>query len=158
MDEVVKLIPAVFRRHVGHGQAPVVEILDPLWTCVAGKTIAAHCRPVSFAAGRLTVRTGSRAWATQLCALKEELRATINSFLGAPVVKSIIVRHSPSAAEEKSAIATPPQAFPREETVRPVSAGNNLGEAGTKLPPQIAEVVSRSFARYFARPGGTSCR
>jgi predicted nucleic acid-binding Zn ribbon protein len=52
------------------------------WPEIVGSHIAAHCTPVEFNDGVLTVRTDSPAWATELRMLAPQLLAKLNSELG----------------------------------------------------------------------------
>ena len=49
------------------------------WADLVGPRIAAHCEPVSFADGVLTVQTDSTAWATELRNLSTQLLARLNN-------------------------------------------------------------------------------
>ena len=143
MEEVGKILPRVVRRHVRGEGPPVLEVLAPLWARVAGKAIAEQARPVAFAAGTLTLATACLCWARELRELQEEIRASVNSALGRPLVKRLRVRHAP---EMDSAGAAPPPSSAAALTERPQWAENNAG-----LDPEIREVLVRSFAKYFAR-------
>jgi predicted nucleic acid-binding Zn ribbon protein len=52
------------------------------WAEIVGSHIAAHCTPVEFSGGALTVRTDSPAWATELRMLAPQLLAKLNAELG----------------------------------------------------------------------------
>jgi len=52
------------------------------WPDIVGGHIAAHCTPVEFNDGILTVRTDSPAWATELRMLAPQLLAKLNAELG----------------------------------------------------------------------------
>jgi predicted nucleic acid-binding Zn ribbon protein len=52
------------------------------WPEIVGSHIAAHCTPVEFDAGVLTVHTDSPAWATELRMLAPQLLAKLNAELG----------------------------------------------------------------------------
>lgn len=52
------------------------------WGEIVGSHIAAHCTPVEFNDGILTVRTDSAAWATELRMLAPQLLAKLNAELG----------------------------------------------------------------------------
>ena len=52
------------------------------WPEIVGSHIAAHCTPVEFSGGVLTVRTDSPAWATELRMLAPQLLAKLNAELG----------------------------------------------------------------------------
>jgi predicted nucleic acid-binding Zn ribbon protein len=61
------------------------------WSAIVGREVAEHCRPESFAEGRLVVRTDSTAWATQLTLLSGTLVKRLNEELGDETVRVIDV-------------------------------------------------------------------
>jgi len=61
------------------------------WPELVGDEVAAHCTPESFADGRLVVRTGSTAWATQLKLLAPTVVRRLNEELGHGTVTVIEV-------------------------------------------------------------------
>jgi predicted nucleic acid-binding Zn ribbon protein len=61
------------------------------WDQIVGSEVAAHCAPESFAEGRLTVRTDSTAWATQLTLLAPTVVRRLNEELGHGTVTRIDV-------------------------------------------------------------------
>lgn len=61
------------------------------WPDLVGPDVAQHCTPVSFADGRLTVRTDSTAWATQLRLLAPTLVRRLNEEVGHGTVTVIDV-------------------------------------------------------------------
>ncbi|HEY7043234.1 MAG TPA: DciA family protein, partial [Nocardioidaceae bacterium] len=61
------------------------------WDTIVGTEVAAHCGPESFADGRLTVRTDSTAWATQLKLLAPTVVRRLNEELGDGTVVRIEV-------------------------------------------------------------------
>jgi len=52
------------------------------WESLVGREVAAHCRPESFADGKLVVRTDSTAWATQVRLLAPTVVRRLNEELG----------------------------------------------------------------------------
>ena len=52
------------------------------WPDIVGAEVAQHCQPVAFADGKLVVRAGSTAWATQLRLLAPTLVKRLNEELG----------------------------------------------------------------------------
>ena len=52
------------------------------WGEIVGSHISAHCKPVEFSDGILTVRTDSAAWATELRMMAPQLLAKLNAELG----------------------------------------------------------------------------
>lgn len=61
------------------------------WPELVGDQVADHCTPESFAEGRLVVRAGSTAWATQLRLLAPTLVRRLNEELGHGTVTVIDV-------------------------------------------------------------------
>ncbi len=104
MEEIGKILPAVLKKRIQQGGPGTLGLLAPFWPQVAGKPLARHVQPVAFKAGTLTLATPHPNWAAQLREMQEEIRAEINSFLGAPVVKKLRIlesgdsdRHGPDA-------------------------------------------------------------
>ena len=66
------------------------------WADLVGPRIAAHCEPVSFADGVLTVQTDSTAWATELRNLSTQLLARLNAAVpsrpGAQTISKLAVQ------------------------------------------------------------------
>lgn len=52
------------------------------WAAIVGGEVASHCRPESYHEGRLTVRTDSTSWATQLRLLAPTVVRRLNEELG----------------------------------------------------------------------------
>ena len=61
------------------------------WPELVGEEVAEHCTPESFADGRLVVRAGSTAWATQLRLLAPTVVRRLNEELGHGTVTVIEV-------------------------------------------------------------------
>ena len=91
MEKIGKILPSILKGQVRRPQPPLIEILAPLWPCVAGKAMAEHCRPVAFNEGTLTLATECPTWRSQLQQMAEEIRAEVNSYLGRPIVKKLRV-------------------------------------------------------------------
>ncbi len=144
MEEVGEILPAVFRRGVRLGGVTLVEILAPLWPRVTGKPIAQHSRPVAFEGGTLTLVTSCPSWAGQLRQMAEEIRAQINRFLGAPVVRKLLV--------ERHESLEPPKPPARQACVPAgLETEPRVAEGVTGLDPEMARMVEQSFRKYFAR-------
>ena len=147
MEEIGKILPALFKVQVRRANPRLVEILAPLWPRVAGKPIAQHSRPIAFGFGTLTLATPCPSWAAQLRQMAEELRAEINSFLGGPVVKQLRVQYvlNPDWSQHPEL---------RQRSAPPLEAAEiHEGEGTIKLDAETARVLERSFAKYFARTG-----
>ena len=61
------------------------------WATIVGADVAAHAAPVTFAAGMLTVRAESTAWATQLRLLGSTLLGKMEQTVGPDVVQELRV-------------------------------------------------------------------
>ncbi len=145
MEEIGKIFPSIFKKHVQGRQPRVVEILAPLWPRVAGKAMARQSQPVAFGAGTLTLATACPSWATELRRMAEEIRAQVNSFLGGPVVKRLRVRYTPELEIRKSEFETGNSKFE-----------NRSWEPDFEFPridPEVARILEQSFTKYFSRPG-----
>lgn len=101
MEDVGKLLPAIFKRQIRRDDTRVVELLVPFWQRAAGRGIAENSTPVHFGAGTLTLETTCPTWAIQLRNMTEEIRAGINSFMGAPIVKTIRVQIAPKLGQRE---------------------------------------------------------
>lgn len=68
------------------------------WESLVGREVAAHCRPESFADGRLVVRTDSTAWATQVRLLAPTVVRRLNAELGdgTVTVVEVLGPHGPT--------------------------------------------------------------
>lgn len=68
------------------------------WPDLVGAEIGSHCRPESFADGKLVVRTDSTAWATQLRLLAPDVVRRLNEDLGhgTVLVIDVLGPHGPS--------------------------------------------------------------
>jgi predicted nucleic acid-binding Zn ribbon protein len=66
------------------------------WDAVVGSDVAAHCTPLSFADGVLTVAADSSAWATQVRLLAPTLLRLLADEVGEGTVQKMVVR-GPSA-------------------------------------------------------------
>ena len=146
MEELGKILPAIWKRHAQRANPHLADILASLWPQVVGKPLAQHCRPLGFEGGRLMLGTAESDWAVQLRFMSEEIRAEINSFLGSPAVKKLFVKHVPGL---KFAAV-----LPHDDTA-PVIPANRLplDSAGAKLDREVARIVAQSYAKYFARSG-----
>lgn len=147
MEELGKILPALWKRHMRRASPYLADILASLWPQVVGKPLAQHCRPLAFEGGRLTLGTAESDWAVQLRHMSEEIQAEINSFLGSPTVKKLTVKHVPGLR-----VAT---VLPLQDHVAPAipASGLPLDSAPAGLDAEVARIVARSYAKYFARQG-----
>ncbi len=61
------------------------------WEHLVGRDVAQHCTPEAYAEGKLTVRTDSTAWATQMKLLAPTVLRRLNEELGDGTVTLIDV-------------------------------------------------------------------
>jgi predicted nucleic acid-binding Zn ribbon protein len=66
------------------------------WPAIVGAEVAAHCTPVTFSDGVLTVRAESTAWATQLRLMSSSILGRLETEVGKDAVTELRV-HGPSA-------------------------------------------------------------
>lgn len=68
------------------------------WQKIVGDEIASHSTPITLVDGRLTIRTTSTAWATQLHLMQGDLLKTISSSAPGALVEEIAIfgPHAPS--------------------------------------------------------------
>ena len=147
MEELGKILPALWKQHLRHANLHLADILASVWAQVVGKPLAQCCRPLAFEGGRLTLGVADLELAAQLRPMAEEIRAEVNSFLGSPVVKKVIVRHVRGLKLDT--------VFPLQDRAAPVvpvcALPADSAQAG--LDPEVARIVARSYAKYFARQG-----
>lgn len=61
------------------------------WQKIVGDEIASHTTPISLVDGRLTIRTSSTAWATQLLLIQGDLLKTISGSAPGALVEEIAI-------------------------------------------------------------------
>ena len=148
MEEIGKILPKVLKPQLSRLDPPVVEVLAPLWTRVAGKALARQCRPVAFSTGTLTLATDDADWAEPLQQMAEEIRAHVNNFLGKPVVKHLrILRVGKLGRSDRARW--------RPENL-PVSKPNRKDWPGkvSGLAPDMAQAIARPYTKYFGLKRG----
>jgi hypothetical protein len=148
MEEIGKILPKVLKPQLSRLEPPVVEVLAPLWTRVAGKALAKECRPVAFSGGTLTLATEDADWAEPLQQMGEEIRAHVNNFLGKPVVKHLRIL-CVRKLDHGDRSQRQPEDFPVSEPNRRDWPGQDPGMAS-----DMTEVTGRSRAKYFGRKRG----
>jgi predicted nucleic acid-binding Zn ribbon protein len=89
---------AISRLVTDHGWSETIAVGGVLgrWDAVVGADVAAHCQPLTFADGVLTVAADSSAWATQVRLLMPTLLRLLAEEVGEGMVQRIVVR-GPSA-------------------------------------------------------------
>jgi hypothetical protein len=148
MEEIGKILPKVLQPQLSRLEPPVVEVLAPLWTRVAGKSLAKECWPVTFSAGTLTLATEDPDWAEPLQQMAEEIRAHVNNFLGKPVVKHLRIL-SVRKLDHGDRSLRQPEELPVSEPNR-----KDWPRRGPGTASNMAEVIGRSRAKYFGRKRG----
>lgn len=153
MEELGAIIPKAIHKHVSPGRKPVLEILVPLWSRAAGRFIGQSSRPAAFDQGCLTLDVWSPSWETQLRALAAPLRACINDFLGYPAVSRLVIRLRIQGEPPVDKAFGRDEAAGKERALRsdPSLAAILRAKGGSDLPEELAEVVERSFVKYFSR-------
>ena len=148
MEEIGKILPKALKPQLSRFDPPVVEVLAPLWTHVAGKALAKQCRPVAFSGGTLTLATDDAEWAGPLHQMTEEIRAHVNSFLGRPVVKDLrILRLGKLDRSNK------PLRWPENLLESKPNRKKWLGK-GSGVAPDLPQVIARPSAKYVGRKQG----
>lgn len=148
MEEVGKILPKVLQPQFSRLEPPVIEVLAPLWTQVAGKALARECRPVEFNSGILTLATHDPDWIESLKQLAEEIRAHVNSFLGKPVVKHLRILSACKLNHAGRALG-PQERLHLSEPSRRDWPGRRPGVAST-----LPETIGRSHVKYIIRKRG----
>jgi len=148
MEEIGKILPKVLRPQLSRLEPPVVEVLGPLWTQVAGKVLAKQCRPITFSAGTLTLSATDPDWAGALNQMAEEIRAHVNHFLGRAVVRRlrIVCVHKFARGERSPNL---PESLSVAETGR-----KEWSYYGGRMPSGVAEAIERSRVKFAARKRG----
>jgi predicted nucleic acid-binding Zn ribbon protein len=62
------------------------------WPVIVGTEVAAHCAPVTFSDGVLTVRAESTAWATQLRLMSSTILGRLETEIGKDTVTELRVQ------------------------------------------------------------------
>jgi len=148
MEALGNILPRVLKRHVRSESGPVMAILTGVWPRVAGKAMAEQARPLEFSAGRLTLAVTCPNWAVQLKVLREEIRSAINQALGRAVVRQVRVKLVSYDIGARTGA--------RGDETAPILAKWSDPDLPTlsQLDPPLREVVSNSYAKYFARRDG----
>lgn len=142
MEEIGKILPAALKSQLRHSEAPLLDLLTPLWPRIVGKAVARQCRPVSFFGGTLTIATSCPTWAAQLRQLGEQIRAEVNRYLGSDLVRKLRVRLDSTVM---------PSELPGDKTVPAEPAALDAPKAAAMLSDEVGSVLLRSYAKYFAR-------
>jgi hypothetical protein len=148
MEEIGKILPKVLQPQLSCLEPPVVEVLAPLWTRVAGKALAKECRPVAFSAGTLTLATEDAGWAEPLQQMAEDIRGHVNNFLGKPVVKHLRIL-CVRKFDRSDRSWTLPEDLPVSEP-RP----RGWQRQGPGMASDMTEAIGRSHAKYSGRKRG----
>jgi hypothetical protein len=146
VDEIGKLLPALFKKQVRREEPHLLEILIPLWPRIAGKTMAQHSQPAAFASGVLTLAADCATWGTQLRHMTGEIRAEINGFLGQPIVRKLRIK-----TVTQSRLFSPPR--PSSEAAPPAPpVAVQVMDTTSIADPALATALASSYAKYFNRP------
>jgi len=148
MEEIGKILPKVLQPQFSRLEPPVIEVLSPLWSRVAGHALAKECQPVAFSMGTLTLATRDADWAEPLQQMAEEIRAHVNKFLGKPVVKRLRIVNACKPERCDRALGQPEQ-IPLSEFSR-----WNWPRQGSGVAPGMPEVIGRARAKFLGRKHG----
>jgi hypothetical protein len=148
MEEIGKILPKVLQPQLSRLEPPVVEVLAPLWTRVAGKALAKECRPATFGAGTLTLVTEDPDWAEPLQQMAEEIRAHVNNFLGKPVVKHLRIVSARKLHRGDRSQRQPEDLLVLEPNRR------DWPRRGPGKASAMPESMGRSRVKYFGRKRG----
>jgi predicted nucleic acid-binding Zn ribbon protein len=75
------------------------------WVKIVGDEVASHTTPISLVDGRLTIKTSSTAWATQLTLISNQLLKTISNSAPGALVEELDVL-GPNAPSWKKGLRT----------------------------------------------------
>lgn len=154
MEDIGKLLPAIFRKQVRRSSPSLVEFLAPLWPRVAGRPIAQHSRPATFEQGTLTLLASCPSWSAELRRMAEEIRAGINSYMGTPIVKKLRVQYAPSLGLGDR----PGETRNSEEEISPSASRPSIEPARPPavppIPPQRVGGTEGSPKQGWARAAG----
>ena len=145
MDEIGKVLPTLFRKQIRRSEPHVLDILLPLWPRIAGKVMAQHSQPTSFAFGVLTLAADCATWSTQLRHMTEDIRAEINGFLGQSIVKKLRIKTVPQPSLFASRRSLRKTELPAPALIEKVM------ETASIPDQQVALTLASSYAKYFAR-------
>ena len=84
------------------------------WDAVVGEDVAAHCRPLSFADGVLTVAADSSAWATQVRLLVPTVMRRLAEEVGEGTVEKIVVKGPAAPSWRRGPRVAPGSQGPRD--------------------------------------------
>jgi len=84
------------------------------WQAVVGDDVAAHCRPLSFADGVLTVAADSSAWATQVRLLVPTMMRRLAEEVGEGTVEKIVVKGPAAPSWRRGPRVAPGSQGPRD--------------------------------------------
>ena len=84
------------------------------WDVVVGADVAAHCRPLEFEDGVLTVAADSSAWATQVRLLVPALMRRLADEVGEGVVRRVVVRGPSGPSWRRGPRVAPGSQGPRD--------------------------------------------
>jgi len=146
MEEIGKILPKVLKPQFSRLEPPVVEVLAPLWTRVAGQALARECQPVAFSGGILTLAARDPDWAEPLQQMAEEIRVRVNDFLGKPVVRHLRILSARKLNHASRAIRH------LEDLHAPEPSRKDWSERG--LASGMPQAIGRSHVKYYTRKRG----
>lgn len=82
-------------RHLGVPSTDALPTLGERWAAAVGPSLAQHSEPVTLRHGRLVVRVGDPAWASQLRWMEPQVVAALREAPGFEDLRSLEVRVGP---------------------------------------------------------------
>lgn len=100
LEKAGNIFPAMLRgMNLGNEFKQRLVLHD--WEKIVGRDIAMHARPVKLEFRRLFIRTTHPAWAEQLKYMEYQLKAKINKYAGADVVRELVFTNLLPLADKK---------------------------------------------------------
>jgi hypothetical protein len=145
VHEIGKLLPVLFKKQIRRAEPHLLEILVPLWPRIVGRTMAQHTRPAHFDLSTLTLHADCPTWGTQLRHMTDEIRTTVNGFLGQAIVKKLRIK----TVTQPDLFSTSRRADRATLPSLPVDVAMVTDAI---VDPEIAATLASSYAKYFNRP------
>ncbi len=132
------------------------------WDKIAGPAVASHTTGTHLRGGELVIYVDSNLWATELSALSEHYRESMNTELGKHLVRSVRFTVSRKAVEHRNEVLLAQQEQQADEA-RPVAPREPLSdveiaqlEASVSVisDPELREAVLRATVADFERKKG----
>jgi len=120
------------------------------WTQIAGSAVVSHTTGAHIREGELVVFVDSSLWATELSALSEHYRESVNKELGEELVKAVRFTVSKNVAKEKriERVLTESEEYLTEDKVEPVAlTANELAQIEASVSAIEDDELRRAVLR-----------